>query len=62
MNRRSLFRLIPAAPVVGVAAVAGATTEKKKLNVRLPRKYEEDWGDTLNNAILEIQEELNKRG
>lgn len=59
MNRRKMFKLLPALPVVIPAAALA--NNNKKLDVRLPRHGDYNWGEILNNAIAEIQEELNKR-
>jgi hypothetical protein len=60
MNRRSLFRMIPVAPVVGASAIMSSV--KPKLDVKLPQVGEMNWGQTINKAIRDIQEEINKRG
>lgn len=60
MNRRSLFRLAPIVPIVGATAVMASV--KPKLDVRLPRMYETNWGEILNKAIRDLQDEINKRG
>lgn len=59
MNRRSLFRLMPVVPLVGATAVMASV--KPKLDVRLPRQGDFNWGEILNNAIRELQDEINKR-
>ncbi len=59
MNRRSLFKFFPMAPVIGVSSLVVAL--KPKLAVALPKRGDMDWGETINNAIREFQEEINKR-
>ncbi len=59
MNRRSLFRILPIAPVVGASALIASVNPK--IDVKLPKVGDLDWGNTINNAIRELQEELNKR-
>lgn len=58
MNRRRLFAFLPAIPVAGISAIANAN--EKPLDLPLPKKGDYDWGQTLNNAILALQEEINK--
>lgn len=58
MNRRKLFTVLPALPVAAAASVAQAGQEKTA--VRLPQKNELDWGQTLNDAIRTLEEEVNR--
>lgn len=60
MNRRSMFRLMPIVPLVGATAVIASV--KPKVEVRLPRIGQTNWGEIINKAIKDLQDEINKRG